>query len=134
MTKLMKTIMEEEGLHAVQRQFKNYSHEMEVQRAPKKKQEAKATTRERHSALNVRLFLKKLFFNLLENCYNHLIYIVKNSYKPRKDTISWQYIICRHHWRRLPGPIHYQNQWRSRWEWTLDHPHNRRIFEICLQG
>ncbi|XP_069509796.1 protein timeless homolog isoform X2 [Ambystoma mexicanum] len=64
------------GLHT----FKNYSHDIgkPVRRVPKKKQEAKETTKERRSALNVRLFLKEFCTDFLENCYNRLMYIVKD--------------------------------------------------------
>ncbi|XP_069086800.1 protein timeless homolog isoform X2 [Pleurodeles waltl] len=64
------------GLHT----FRNYSHDIgkPVQRVPKRKQEAKETTKERRSALNVRLFLKEFCIDFLENCYNRLMYIVKD--------------------------------------------------------
>lgn len=64
------------GLHS----FKNYSHDIgkPVRKVPKRKQEAKETTKERRSALNVRLFLKEFCIDFLENCYNRLMYIVKD--------------------------------------------------------
>uniref|UniRef100_A0A8C5M708 Timeless circadian regulator n=1 Tax=Leptobrachium leishanense TaxID=445787 RepID=A0A8C5M708_9ANUR len=64
------------GLH----NFKNYTHDLgkEVKRVPKRRQQAKDTEPRRRSAFNVRLFLKEFCVDFLENCYNRLMYIVKD--------------------------------------------------------
>ncbi|KAM4796026.1 protein timeless homolog [Rhinophrynus dorsalis] len=69
-------IIYHKGLH----NFKNYSHDIgkEVRRVPKRKQQAKDKETQRRSALNVRLFLKEFCVDFLENCYNRLMYIVKD--------------------------------------------------------
>ncbi|XP_075055621.1 protein timeless homolog [Mixophyes fleayi] len=69
-------IVYHKGLH----NFKNYTPDLgkEVKRVPKKKQQAKDTETRRRSALNVRLFLKEFCMDFLENCYNRLMYIVKD--------------------------------------------------------
>uniref|UniRef100_H3BID0 Timeless circadian regulator n=1 Tax=Latimeria chalumnae TaxID=7897 RepID=H3BID0_LATCH len=61
--------------------FKNYSHDMgkAAHRVPKRRQAAKETENQRRSALNVRLFLKEFCIDFLENCYNRLMYIVKDN-------------------------------------------------------
>ncbi|XP_041438460.1 protein timeless homolog isoform X2 [Xenopus laevis] len=61
--------------------FKNYTHDLgkEMRRVPKRKQQAKDTEARRRSALNVRLFLKEFCIDFLENCYNRLMYIVKDN-------------------------------------------------------
>ncbi|KAM9321194.1 protein timeless homolog [Gastrophryne carolinensis] len=71
-----KDIIYHKGLH----NYKNYSHDIgkEVKRVPKRKQQAKDTEVRRRSALNVRLFLKEFCIDFLENCYNRLMYIVKD--------------------------------------------------------
>ncbi|XP_020640470.3 protein timeless homolog [Pogona vitticeps] len=65
------------GLHNV----KNYSHDLgkETRRVPKRRQLACDTeAAPRRSALNVRLFLKEFCVEFLENCYNRLMYLVKD--------------------------------------------------------
>lgn len=71
-----KDIIYHKGLH----NFQNYSHDLgkELKRVPKRKQQAKDTETRRRSALNVRLFLKEFCIDFLENCYNRLMYIVKD--------------------------------------------------------
>uniref|UniRef100_A0A4W6F342 Timeless circadian clock n=1 Tax=Lates calcarifer TaxID=8187 RepID=A0A4W6F342_LATCA len=61
--------------------FKNYSHDTgkEVRRVPKRNRQAKECKDKRRSALNVRLFLREFCVDFLENCYNHLMYLVKES-------------------------------------------------------
>ncbi|KAL2091358.1 hypothetical protein ACEWY4_013621 [Coilia grayii] len=72
-----KDVIFHQGLH----NFKNYSHDVgkAVRRVPKKKQMAKDTETKRRSALNVRLFLREFCMDFLENCYNHLMYLVKEN-------------------------------------------------------
>ncbi|KAM8977533.1 protein timeless homolog [Pelodytes ibericus] len=69
-------IVYHKGLH----NFKNYTHDLgkEVKRVPKRRQQARDTQACRRSALNVRLFLKEFCIDFLENCYNRLMYIVKD--------------------------------------------------------
>ncbi|XP_053311647.1 protein timeless homolog [Spea bombifrons] len=69
-------IIYHKGLH----NYKNYSHDSgkEVKRVPKRRQQARDTEPPRRSALNVRLFLKEFCIDFLENCYNRLMYIVKD--------------------------------------------------------
>ncbi|XP_061471174.1 protein timeless homolog isoform X2 [Rhineura floridana] len=65
------------GLHNV----KNYSHDLgkDVRRVPKRRQLARdGEGTPRRSALNVRLFLKEFCVEFLENCYNRLMYLVKD--------------------------------------------------------
>ncbi|CAL8339436.1 unnamed protein product [Merluccius merluccius] len=65
------------GLH----NFKNYTHDSgkAVRRVPKKKRQAQDCDSKRRSALNVRLFLREFCVDFLENCYNHLMYLVKEG-------------------------------------------------------
>ncbi|XP_056418349.1 protein timeless homolog [Hyla sarda] len=71
-----KDIIYHKGLH----NFQNYTHDIgkEIKRVPKRKQQAKDTETRRRSALNVRLFLKDFCIDFLENCYNRLMYLVKD--------------------------------------------------------
>lgn len=71
-----KDIIYHKGLH----NYQNYSHDLgkELKRVPKRKQQAKDTETSRRSALNVRIFLKEFCIDFLENCYNRLMYIVKD--------------------------------------------------------
>lgn len=71
-----KDLIYHKGLH----NFKNYTHDLgkELKRVPKRKLQAKDTEVRRRSALNVRLFLKEFCIDFLENCYNRLMYIVKD--------------------------------------------------------
>ncbi|XP_026573204.1 protein timeless homolog [Pseudonaja textilis] len=65
------------GLHNV----KNYSHDLgkEVRRVPKRQQLAgDGEGPPRRSALNVRRFLQEFCVEFLENCYNRLMYLVKD--------------------------------------------------------
>ncbi|KAM6474472.1 protein timeless homolog isoform 2-T5 [Liasis olivaceus] len=65
------------GLHNV----KNYSHDLckEVRRVPKRQQRASdGEGTPRRSALNVRRFLQEFCVEFLENCYNRLMYLVKD--------------------------------------------------------
>ncbi|KAH0629176.1 hypothetical protein JD844_011046 [Phrynosoma platyrhinos] len=60
---------------------KNYSHDLgkDIQRVPKRRQLARdSEAASRRSALNVRLFLKEFCMEFLENCYNRLMYLVKD--------------------------------------------------------
>ncbi|XP_077460077.1 protein timeless homolog [Stigmatopora argus] len=61
--------------------FKNYTHDTgkAVRRVPRRNRRAKDCTDKRRSALNVRLFLREFCVDFLENCYNRLMYIVKES-------------------------------------------------------
>lgn len=63
--------------------FKNYTHDTgkTVRRVPKKNRQAQECKDQRRSALNVRLFLREFCVDFLENCYNHLMYLVKVSCK-----------------------------------------------------
>ncbi|KAF5908745.1 protein timeless, partial [Clarias magur] len=66
-----------QGLH----NFRNYSHDSgkAVRRVPKRKQAARDTETQRRSVLNVRIFLRGFCIDFLENCYNRLMYLVKES-------------------------------------------------------
>ncbi|CAG11760.1 unnamed protein product, partial [Tetraodon nigroviridis] len=59
--------------------FKNYTHDTgkTVRRVPKRYRQAQECKDQRRSALNVRLFLREFCVDFLENCYNHLMYLVK---------------------------------------------------------
>eukprot|EP00066_Takifugu_rubripes_P022734 XP_011612000.1 PREDICTED: protein timeless homolog [Takifugu rubripes] len=59
--------------------FKHYSHDTgkTIRRVPKKNRQAHECKDQRRSALNVRLFLREFCVDFLENCYNHLMYLVK---------------------------------------------------------
>ncbi|XP_051931350.1 protein timeless homolog [Hippocampus zosterae] len=61
--------------------FKNYTHDMgkAVRRVPRRNRQARERQDQRRSALNVRLFLREFCVDFLENCYNRLMYIVKES-------------------------------------------------------
>ncbi|CAI9538196.1 unnamed protein product [Staurois parvus] len=71
-----KDIIYHKGLHT----FKNYTPDLgkNIRRVPKRKLQAKDTEVHRRSAFNVRLFLKEFCVDFLENCYNRLMYIVKD--------------------------------------------------------
>ncbi|KAM4044613.1 protein timeless homolog isoform 1-T4 [Anomaloglossus baeobatrachus] len=71
-----KDIIFHKGLH----NFENYTHDLgkELKRVPKRKQQAKEADLHRRSALNVRLFLKEFCVDFLENCYNRLMFLVKD--------------------------------------------------------
>ncbi|XP_038553414.1 protein timeless homolog [Micropterus salmoides] len=61
--------------------FKNYTHDIgkAVRRVPKRNRQAQECKDKRRSALNVRLFLREFCVDFLENCYNRLMYLVKES-------------------------------------------------------
>ncbi|XP_061689494.1 protein timeless homolog isoform X2 [Syngnathoides biaculeatus] len=61
--------------------FKNYTHDVgkAVRRVPRRNRQAPEFVAKRRSALNVRLFLREFCLDFLENCYNRLMYIVKES-------------------------------------------------------
>ncbi|XP_030585498.1 protein timeless homolog isoform X2 [Archocentrus centrarchus] len=61
--------------------FKNYTHDIgkAVRRVPKRHRKAQECEEKRRSALNVRLFLREFCVDFLENCYNRLMYLVKES-------------------------------------------------------
>ncbi|XP_070758928.1 protein timeless homolog isoform X2 [Enoplosus armatus] len=61
--------------------FKNYTHDTgkAVRRVPKRNRQAQECEDKRRSALNVRLFLREFCVDFLENCYNCLMYLVKES-------------------------------------------------------
>ncbi|XP_078287391.1 protein timeless homolog isoform X2 [Rhinoraja longicauda] len=65
------------GVH----KFKNYTHDCgkQTSKVRKKKQTAIEVESKRRSALNVRLFLKEFCVDFLENCYNRLMYVVKDN-------------------------------------------------------
>lgn len=50
-----------------------------MRRVPKRHRQAQECKDQRRSALNVRLFLRDFCVDFLENCYNHLMYLVKVS-------------------------------------------------------
>ncbi|XP_059385014.1 protein timeless homolog [Carassius carassius] len=72
-----KDVIFHQGLH----NFKNYSHDVgkPVRRVPKRKQMAQDSENQRRSALNVRLFLREFCIDFLENCFNRLMYLVKEG-------------------------------------------------------
>ncbi|KAG1931105.1 protein timeless homolog [Pimephales promelas] len=72
-----KDVIFHHGLH----NYKNYSHDVgkPVRRVPKRKQVAQDSESRRRSALNVRLFLREFCIDFLENCYNRLMYLVKEG-------------------------------------------------------
>ncbi|KAL1265399.1 hypothetical protein QQF64_003426, partial [Cirrhinus molitorella] len=72
-----KDVIFHQGLH----NFKNYSHDAgkPVRRVPKRKQMAQDSESQRRSALNVRLLLREFCVDFLENCYNRLMYLVKEG-------------------------------------------------------
>ncbi|XP_068576623.1 protein timeless homolog [Cebidichthys violaceus] len=61
--------------------FKSYTHDTgkAVRRVPKRNRQARECKDKRRSALNVRLFLREFCVDFLENCYNRLMYLVKES-------------------------------------------------------
>ncbi|CAG5982174.1 unnamed protein product, partial [Menidia menidia] len=61
--------------------FKNYTHDLgkSVRRVPKRNRKIQECEGKRRSALNVRLFLREFCVDFLENCYNRLMYLVKES-------------------------------------------------------
>ncbi|XP_007540794.1 protein timeless homolog isoform X1 [Poecilia formosa] len=61
--------------------FKHYTHDLgkAVRRVPKRNRQAQDCRDKRRSALNVRLFLREFCVDFLENCYNRLMYLVKES-------------------------------------------------------
>ncbi|KAG7477422.1 hypothetical protein MATL_G00069500 [Megalops atlanticus] len=72
-----KDVIYHRGLH----NFKNYTHDVgkEVRRVPKRQLRARDPEGQRRSALNVRLFLREFCIDFLENCYNRLMYQVKEG-------------------------------------------------------
>uniref|UniRef100_A0A3Q2U6V8 Timeless circadian clock n=1 Tax=Fundulus heteroclitus TaxID=8078 RepID=A0A3Q2U6V8_FUNHE len=67
--------------HRTLNDFKNYTHDLgkAVRRVPKRNRQAQDCRDQRRSALNVRLFLREFCIDFLENCYNRLMYLVKES-------------------------------------------------------
>ncbi|XP_034389135.1 protein timeless homolog [Cyclopterus lumpus] len=61
--------------------FKSYTHDTgkAVRRVPKRNRQVRECKDKRRSALNVRLFLREFCVDFLENCYNRLMYLVKES-------------------------------------------------------
>uniref|UniRef100_A0A8C6NLK7 Timeless circadian clock n=1 Tax=Nothobranchius furzeri TaxID=105023 RepID=A0A8C6NLK7_NOTFU len=61
--------------------FKNYTHDLgkAVRRVPRRNRRAQECKDKRRSALNVRLFLREFCVDFLENCYNRLMYLVKEN-------------------------------------------------------
>ncbi|XP_072308681.1 protein timeless homolog [Eucyclogobius newberryi] len=61
--------------------FKNHTHDSgkAVRRVPKRHRRAHECNDKRRSALNVRLFLREFCMDFLENCYNSLMYLVKEN-------------------------------------------------------
>uniref|UniRef100_A0A8C7D595 Timeless circadian clock n=1 Tax=Oncorhynchus kisutch TaxID=8019 RepID=A0A8C7D595_ONCKI len=72
-----KDVIYHRGLHNVS----NYTHDegKAVRRVPKRKLHARDSEGKRRSALNVRLFLREFCMDFLENCYNRLMYLVKEG-------------------------------------------------------
>uniref|UniRef100_A0A674BGR9 Timeless circadian clock n=1 Tax=Salmo trutta TaxID=8032 RepID=A0A674BGR9_SALTR len=72
-----KDVIYHRGLHNVS----NYTHDegKAVRRVPKRKLHARDSEGKRRSALNVRLFLREFCVDFLENCYNRLMYLVKEG-------------------------------------------------------
>ncbi|XP_056129542.1 protein timeless homolog isoform X2 [Lampris incognitus] len=72
-----KDVIYHRGLH----NFKNYTHDQgkAVRRVHKRNQKAADCEGKRRSALNVRLFLREFCVDFLENCYNCLMFLVKES-------------------------------------------------------
>ncbi|XP_036387570.1 LOW QUALITY PROTEIN: protein timeless homolog [Megalops cyprinoides] len=72
-----KDVIYHRGLH----NFKNYTHDVgkEVRRIPKRQLHVCDPEGQRRSALNVRLFLREFCIDFLENCYNRLMYQVKEG-------------------------------------------------------
>ncbi|XP_048856123.1 protein timeless homolog [Brienomyrus brachyistius] len=70
-----KDVIYHRGLHS----FKNYTHDAGkvIRRVPKRRQMAKDVDGQRRSALNVRRFLRDFCIDFLENCYNRLMFQVK---------------------------------------------------------
>ncbi|XP_076866320.1 protein timeless homolog [Brachyhypopomus gauderio] len=66
-----------QGLH----NFKNYSHDAgkPVRRVPKRNRLAQDGESHRRSVLNVRIFLREFCADFLDNCYNRLMYLVKEA-------------------------------------------------------
>ncbi|XP_067361897.1 protein timeless homolog isoform X2 [Channa argus] len=78
----LKSIGEKDVIyHRTVHNFKNYTHDLgkAVRRVPKRNRLARECKDQRRSALNVRLFLREFCVDFLENCYNHLMYLVKQS-------------------------------------------------------
>uniref|UniRef100_A0A3Q2C843 Timeless circadian clock n=1 Tax=Cyprinodon variegatus TaxID=28743 RepID=A0A3Q2C843_CYPVA len=67
--------------HRTLNNFKNYTHDLgkAVRRVPKRNRQAQDCKEKRRSALNVRLFLREFCVDFLENCYNRLMYLVKEG-------------------------------------------------------
>ncbi|KAM3621383.1 uncharacterized protein V6R79_010566 [Siganus canaliculatus] len=67
--------------HKTLNNFKKYTHDTgkAVRRVPKRNRQAPEWKEKRRSALNVRLFLREFCVDFLENCYNHLMYLVKEG-------------------------------------------------------
>ncbi|KAM4588760.1 protein timeless homolog isoform 1-T2 [Odontesthes bonariensis] len=61
--------------------FRNYTHDIgkAVRRVPKRNRRIQECEDKRRSALNVRLFLRDFCVDFLENCYNRLMYLVKEN-------------------------------------------------------
>nr|XP_020448590.1 protein timeless homolog isoform X2 [Monopterus albus] len=61
--------------------FKSYTHDTgkAVRRVPKRNRQAQESKVKRRSALNVRIFLREFCVDFLENCYNRLMYLVKEG-------------------------------------------------------
>ncbi|XP_072238481.1 protein timeless homolog [Leuresthes tenuis] len=61
--------------------FRNYTHDIgkAVRRVPKRYRRIQEREDKRRSALNVRLFLRDFCVDFLENCYNRLMYLVKEN-------------------------------------------------------
>ncbi|KAF7659770.1 hypothetical protein LDENG_00293260 [Lucifuga dentata] len=72
-----KDVIYHRGLH----NFKRYTHDTgkAVRCVPKRNRQAYDCKDKRRSALNVRIFLREFCVDFLENCYNHLMYLVKES-------------------------------------------------------
>ncbi|XP_051967519.1 protein timeless homolog [Xyrauchen texanus] len=72
-----KDVIFHQGLH----NFKYYSHDVgkALRRVPKRKLIAQDSEGQRRSSLNVRLFLREFCIDFLENCYNRLMYLVKEG-------------------------------------------------------
>uniref|UniRef100_A0A669B6P7 Timeless circadian clock n=1 Tax=Oreochromis niloticus TaxID=8128 RepID=A0A669B6P7_ORENI len=77
----LKAIGDKDVIYHRNLQNVNYTHDIgkAVRRVPKRHRKAQESGEKRRSALNVRLFLREFCVDFLENCYNRLMYLVKES-------------------------------------------------------
>uniref|UniRef100_UPI00358E8A49 protein timeless homolog n=1 Tax=Myxine glutinosa TaxID=7769 RepID=UPI00358E8A49 len=78
----LKSVSDEDMVyHLPVQTFDSYNHDVgkPVKRRPRRKQLAQEVQLQRRSALSVRFFLQEFCHEFLENCYNRIMYTVKNS-------------------------------------------------------